>query len=258
MLKINKILSVAVFSFKELVKGKFLIFSAIGFFAIILITFISAEFSYGDPARVATDIGLGILSITSVLIAAIVGQSILYDEIESRTIYMMITRPITRTEFLLGKILGLVFLVLLNIVILSLATILMVQFFEGKIATILFYAISFLFMESLIVILWALTMSLMSSRLITGISTFVMYFAGHLVGDIKETSLVKNSALVRGIVNITENTFPMLYKINLKNYVIYPTQLPENFIAWGWLYAITYVLFLILFATYLFNRKELD
>jgi len=258
MLKINKVLSVAKFTFKELIKGKFFLLSFLGFISIVLITFISAEFSYGDPARVALDVGLGILSITSVLIAAIVGQSIIYDEIEARTIYMMITRPISRTEFLLGKILGLVLLVLLNILVLSLATCLMLILFQGAFQLMLAYAILFLFLESLIVILWALTASLLTSRLITGLSTFVMYFAGHVVGEIKQATLVMNNVFFKSMIKLSEALLPMLYKINLKTYVQYPTQLPDGYISTGTIYALTYVSVLVLLAVYIFNKKELD
>lgn len=258
MLKINKVLTVAKFTFKELIKGKFLLLSFLGFLAITLVTFISAEFSYGDPARVALDVGLGILSITSVLIAAIVGQGIIYDEIEARTIYMMITRPITRVEFLLGKILGLVLLVMVNIAVLSLATFLMISIFGGSIQSILFLAILFLFLESLIVILWSLTASLLTSRLITGLATFVMYFAGHVIGEIKQASLVLSNHFFKYMIVMAESTLPMLYKINLKTYVQYPTQLPDGFILTGLAYALLYIFILISIAIYIFKRKELD
>jgi ABC-type transport system involved in multi-copper enzyme maturation permease subunit len=170
----------------------------------------------------------------------------------------MITRPITRVEFLLGKILGLVLLVMVNILVLSFATVLMVYVFGGSIQSIFIFAIMFLFLESLIVILWSLTASLLTSRLITGLATFVMYFAGHVIGEIKQASIVLSNHFFKYMIVAAESTLPMLYKINLKIYVQYPTQLPHGFIATGVAYGVLYILILVFLSIYIFKRKELD
>ena len=70
-------------------------------------TYVATEFTYGVPERVALDFGLGMLSLSSLSISLFLGVSLLSKEIESRTVYMVISRPVPRFAFIIGKILGL-------------------------------------------------------------------------------------------------------------------------------------------------------
>src|SRR5690606_26795267 len=97
---------------------------------LLVVTYIAQQFTYGAPSRVALDFGIGVLSLSSVGIAIFMGVGLLSKEIENRTVYMIISRPVKRSSFVLGRILGLNFILLLNILILAALT-LMVYFFTG-------------------------------------------------------------------------------------------------------------------------------
>src|SRR6476659_1520795 len=127
-----KTLTIAFYTFKEIWKSKILLnvfFVGIG---LMIVTYVATEFTYGVPERVALDFGLGMLSLSSLSISLFLGVTLLSKEIESRTIYMVISRPVPRYVFILGKIFGLLGIQGLNILILSSMSLLSVVLLGGK------------------------------------------------------------------------------------------------------------------------------
>src|SRR4051812_38418902 len=122
MKNVIKISTVAKYTFKEILKSKILYSTLIIGLCMIVVTVVAAEFTYGVPERVALDFGLGMLSLSSLGIALFMGASLLSKEIESRTVYMVISRPIPRWCFIMGKVMGLMAVLTVNILILSLMT----------------------------------------------------------------------------------------------------------------------------------------
>jgi ABC-type transport system involved in multi-copper enzyme maturation permease subunit len=75
---------------------------------VLLFTLALAELSLHDQMRVVSDVGLASISLFSVMIAVFLGSSLLYKEIERKTLYVILPKPIRRAEFLLGKYFGIV------------------------------------------------------------------------------------------------------------------------------------------------------
>lgn len=102
----SRIYAVAVNTFREAVRDRVLlgILAAAG--AILVFTLALAELSLNEQERVVHDIGLASISIFSVVVAVFLGSSLLYKEIERKTLYVILPKPIRRHEFLLGKYFG--------------------------------------------------------------------------------------------------------------------------------------------------------
>ncbi|HEX5657740.1 MAG TPA: ABC transporter permease subunit, partial [Polyangiales bacterium] len=95
-------------TFREAVRDRVL-YAVLGFAcAVLLFTLAIAELSLHDELRVVSDVGLASISLFSVMIAVFLGSSLLYKEIERKTLYVILPKPIARAEFLLGKYLGIV------------------------------------------------------------------------------------------------------------------------------------------------------
>ena len=100
--------AIAINTFREAVRDKVL-HGVLGFAGLILLfTLALAELSLNQQERVVTDVGLASISLFSVVIAIFLGSSLLYKEIERKTLYVILPKPIRRHEFLLGKYLGIV------------------------------------------------------------------------------------------------------------------------------------------------------
>jgi ABC-type transport system involved in multi-copper enzyme maturation permease subunit len=103
---VGRIYAIALNTFREAVRDRVL-YGVLGFAtAVLLFTLVLAELSLHQQERVIEDLGLASISLFSVLVAVFLGSSLLYKEIERKTLYVILPKPIRRTEFLLGKFFG--------------------------------------------------------------------------------------------------------------------------------------------------------
>lgn len=99
----SRIWAIAINTFREAVRDRVL-YAVLGFAtAILLFTLAIAELSLDQQERVVRDLGLASISLFSVVVAIFLGSSLLYKEIERKTLYVILPKPIRRHEFLLGK-----------------------------------------------------------------------------------------------------------------------------------------------------------
>ena len=113
----QSLLVVAQNTFRETVRDKILY--NLVFFALLLIgaSVLLGTLTIGEQSRIINDVGLAAINLVGVIMAIFVGIGLVSKEIERRTIYTILARPITRTQFVLGKYCGLVFIGGLNIAI---------------------------------------------------------------------------------------------------------------------------------------------
>jgi ABC-type transport system involved in multi-copper enzyme maturation permease subunit len=102
----QRIVAVAVNTFREAVRDRVL-YGLVGIAtAVLLFTLVLAEVSLDQQQRIVLDVGLASISLFSVVVAIFLGSSLLYKEIERKTLYVILPKPIRRHEFLLGKYFG--------------------------------------------------------------------------------------------------------------------------------------------------------
>ena len=117
--------------------------------------------------------------------AIFVGIGLVSKEIERRTIYTILARPITRTQFVLGKYFGLVFIGGLNIAIMFAMFLSTIWLSGNAIFGSLFQAVQLMWVEVLLVTALAMFFSTFSSPTLSAIMTLGFYVIGHLTGDLK-------------------------------------------------------------------------
>jgi ABC-type transport system involved in multi-copper enzyme maturation permease subunit len=103
-----RIYAITLNTFREAVRDRVLYGVLAVACGVLLFTLALAELSLHDQLRVVTDVGLSSISLFSVIIAVFLGSSLLYKEIEKKTLYVILPKPIRRSEFLLGKYFGIV------------------------------------------------------------------------------------------------------------------------------------------------------
>jgi ABC-2 type transport system permease protein len=254
----EKIFIIAYYTFKELFKSRILYGIILIGLAIMLSVFIAQEFTYGTPLRVALDVGLGLTSLSSIGIALFLGVSLLSKEIESRTVYMIISRPIYRYQFILGKLLGLIGILIVNIVILTSMMIASIVFLEGGIDQIFFWSVFFILLESLLVLLMVTFFSLLTNNIMASFFSFVLLVSGHVISDTKDIVFVKNSPFLGKVLDLYQYVLPSFYKLNIKDFVLYKQSLAADYLISATIYGLAYSAFLLCLIILVFNRKNLD
>ena len=254
----EKMIVIAAATFKEIWKSKILLnvfFIGLG---MMVVTYVATEFTFGVPERVAMDFGLGMLSLSSIGISLFLGVGLLAREIDSRTVYMVISRPVPRFVFILGKILGLMGIQIVNVFLLSTMTILATVMLGGQISELLIWAVVFSLLESLMLLLVVVLISLLANTVLSVLLSVVLLLLGHAVRETQEIAFVTTNALLMKVLDFYHFVLPAFYKLNLKSEVIYKSALPAAYLWKSGAYGVFYSTFLLFMIVYLFNRKNLD
>lgn len=254
----NKILIVAYYTFKEILKSKILVNVFFAGLALMIVTFVATEFTYGVPERVALDFGFGMLSLSSLAISLFLGVTLLSKEIESRTVYMVISRPVPRYAFILGKIIGLLGIQTINVVLLSSMTLASVLLLGGKLSSLMYWSIGFTFLESIMLLLVVILVSLVANTILSTLLALVVLVLGHAVKETQNILFVQHRAFLGKALEIYHFILPGFYKLNLKDFILYKTELPFDYLVSSLVYGVTYSGFLLCLIIYLFNRKNID
>lgn len=254
----EKIYIIAFYTFKEILKSKILLNVFFAGIALMVVTYVATEFTYGVPERVTLDFGLGMLSLSSLGISLFLGVGLLSKEIDSRTVYMIIARPVPRYAFIVGKLIGLMGIQFINVLLLSLMTLAITSFLGGEMNSLIFWAIGFIFLESLMLLLVVVLMSLIANNILSTLISLVILLLGHAVKETQNVLFVKNNPAIEELLKFYHFVLPGFYKLNLKDFIIYKTSLPFSYLGSSLIYGMLYSAFLLCMIIFLFNRKNLD
>jgi ABC-2 type transport system permease protein len=216
MMNFKKANTVAKYTFEELYKSKILLNSFFIGLALLLLTFTAYQFTYGEPERIALDFGLSCLSISSVGISLFLGVTLISKEIENRTVYMIISRPVKRMEFIFGKLIGFNFIVFLNVLILSLLTLSVYFISGGTFQSLILWSIFFILVESLVVLLLVVLFSLLTTNILAVFLTISLYLIGQVISETQNISFVQNSDFLSMFIKSYHFALPGFYKFNVK------------------------------------------
>lgn len=254
----NKTIIVAKYTFIEVYRSKVMLsilFIAIG---LVSISYVASEFAYGAPSKVALDFGFGLTSISNIVMAIFIGSTLLSKEIENRTLYMILSRPISRTSFMLGKVLGLSSVLIINTIILSLVSVSIYNYLGGKLSALMFWAGWFSMIEAFIIMLFAIMFSLFTSNALAIIYTITVWIVGHSISATSKILLTKTNLFLNYTLKIISGLIPDLDKINLKDLLIYEQTVTLSYLLKSQLYVSIYILALLLIISFLFKNKNLD
>jgi ABC-type transport system involved in multi-copper enzyme maturation permease subunit len=254
----NKALNVAKYTFIEVYRSKVMlsiVFIAIG---LVIISYVASEFAYGAPSKVALDFGYGLTSISNLIMSIFIGSTLLSKEIESRTLYMILSRPISRTSFMLGKVIGLSSVIIINTLILSLVSVSIYRYLGGGLNSLMAWTAWFSFLEAFIVMLIAIFFSLFTSNSLAVIYTIIAWIAGHSISATSKILFTKNNNLFSSSLKIISSIIPDLEKINLKDLLIYEQSVSMSYILNAQTYASLYIIAMLFMISYFFKNKNLD
>lgn len=245
--------------FLEVIRDRILYLVALFALLMVAATVLLPEVSAGAQDKITLDLGLATIHLLSVVVAVFVGTGLVNKEIEKRTVLVLIAKPVSRLEFILGKHLGLS-AVLAVLVFLLTAIFLMVLSFSGigyPPASILL-AILFMFLEVVLLTAVAILFGVFTSSLLATLLTFAVYLVGHLSQDIVALGNLSQSPGLQRLTHGLYLVLPDLERLNLKNEAIYGMQLMPTGIelASHLLYALLYTTLMLAIAVGVFARRQ--
>lgn len=256
--ELRNIFIIGKYTFYEVLKSRILLnvfFLGVG---LLLFSYAATEFTYGTPRKVAMDFGMGALSFSAIGIAIFIGVNIINKEIESRTIYIILSQPLKRVSFLIGRILGMSFLLALNILILSVLTLIIYFVFGGEFQSLIIWSIVFALIEAVLILNIAVFFSLVTNVTMSVIYTIVLFISGHAIVNLIEITSKPVYATSNAIAKFLSIFIPNLSKLNIKQFILYNSNLEASYLFSALGYGVFYTLIIMFISVVVFNKKQLN
>ncbi|MCJ8283059.1 MAG: ABC transporter permease [Rivularia sp. ALOHA_DT_140] len=255
----SRVLAIANNSFREVVRDRILYI--IVFYAIILAIAVNLlpQLAAATEDKMFLDLGLAVMSTLSLIIAVFVGTGLISKEIEKRTILMLIAKPISRNEFIIGKFLGLSTVLGLLVTAMNIIYLIFLQLnsIAYSITSIVVNAI-FLILQLSLISAIAIAFGVFTGSILATALTFAVYLMGNITQDLLKLARISENPGLEKITQALYLILPDLSRLDLKNEPVYGfTALPDLttlFTNAG--YSLLYSAMLLAIAAVIFSRKQ--
>ena len=259
MAALARIWTIARNVFLEVVRDRILY--VIGVFAIVMLMAIGLlpEVAAGTEDKLILDTGLAAINILSLFVVVFVGTGLINKEIEKKTVLVLIAKPVSRLEFILGKHLGLSLVMALLISALTFVMLVLLSF--GSVPyelDLMLLAVLFMFLEMVLLIAAAMMFGVITSTVLATLMTLAIFAVGHETRNILALDKIAESENFRRVAEGLFLVLPDLERLNLKNeiangFVAPPSggSLVENAV-----YGLIYTALLLTVTVTVFERRQ--
>jgi ABC-type transport system involved in multi-copper enzyme maturation permease subunit len=251
-----RIKAIALNTFKEAIRDRILYLLL--FFAAVAIIFsrLLALLTVGDRVKIIKDVGLASLSLFGMLMAILIGTGLVYKEIDKKTIFTLVSKPIHRWQFLVGKFLGLVLTLFVMIFLMSLIFLALLFVHTFKLEMSIFIAILFIFIELVLITAVAILFSCFSTPILSSIFSLAFYLIGHLSWGLEALIKKIKPGPGRLMARIVYTVLPDLENFNFKAEVVHGLPIPPKIYLYSTFYGLAYTLFILALATLVFKKRD--
>ncbi len=261
--------AIAINVFRESVRDKVLY--NLVFFAILLIgaSYLIGQLTAGQDVKIIKDLGLSATSIFGLFISIFIGIGLVSKEVERRSIYSLLAKPIHRYQLVLGKYAGLTLTLAVNVAIMAVALYAVLGYMSwGASAQVqqawdapaldpaLVTAVALILMELMLVTAIALFFSTFSTPILSAAFTFGLYVVGHFSSDLRNFQDVVDSPaavrLARGLYWV----LPNLAQFDVKADVVHGQGVPLGYLGMATAYAALYIAMLLAVSSFIFSRRD--
>ena len=260
---------IAVAVFKESVRDRVPYTMVV--FAVLLMaaSFLIGQMTAGQDMKIIKDLGLAALSMFGLFIAIFIGIGLVSKEVEKKSVFGLLSKPVSRTQFILGKYAGLVMTLAVNLGVMTLAYY-GVLFYVNMTASAgvraswpapamdprLLIAIGLLFAELMLVTALALFFSTYSSPMLATLLTIGLWVAGHFNADLRNFENVVDSAAAAAVARAVYYILPNLAPFDVKAEVVYGMPLSMRQVLYTLAYGGVYITTLLTAAVAIFRRRD--
>lgn len=260
---------VAVNEFRESVRDKVLYSLVV--FAVLLIasSYLLGQLTAGQDIKIVKDLGLASISLFGLLIAVFIGVGLVWKEVEKRSIYSLLSKPITRHQFVLGKYCGLALTLLVNVTVMTAAFYAVLAYMGWRIDPAvraawlapaadpaLLKAVVLIAAELMLVTAIALFFSTFSSPFLSAMLTLGLWVIGHFNADLRSFEGVVESPLAARLARVLYYVLPDFAAFDVKAQVVHALPVASRDVAFTLLYGVTYLALVLVGATLIFSRRD--
>jgi ABC-type transport system involved in multi-copper enzyme maturation permease subunit len=255
--------------FKESVRDKVLYNLVL--FAVILMgaSVLLSQLTAGQELKIIKDLGLAATSIFGLFIAVFIGIGLVTKEVEKRSIYSLLSKPVRRHELVAGKYVGLVLTLAVNVGVMALALYGVLGYMDWSESAefkkgweapamdpALLTAVFLILVELMVVTATALFLSTFSSPMLSAVLTLGFYIVGHFNADLKNFEVVVESKTLARMARGLYYTLPNLAPFDVKAAVVHAQPVTASYVLLTTGYGLAYVTALLLGAMLIFSRRD--
>lgn len=256
-MNLARIVAIAVNVFREVIRDRILYLIALYLIILVIAMQLIPSLAPGAGQKIILDIGLAAMNVMGLLATVFVGTGLINKEIEKRTILVLIAKPMSRLELIVGKHIGITSVIAVLMAAMTglycgAASWMQIPLPLGSILISVLYMLLELSLISAI----AITFGVFTSSLLATLLTFGVFLMGHLSRDLLMFGqLTQNPNLAKSMENMYL-ILPDLERLNLKNQAIYGLLPDPITLAGSAVYGVLYITLSLAIATFIFARRE--
>lgn len=251
-------LNIAFNTFREIVRNKFLYM--ILFFAFVFIVFSLAlwKLTIGEDEKVIIDFGLAMIEMFGLVGVLFVGSQLLFKEVEGKTIFLILSKPIKRQDFILGKFLGFSFTIAIIVALQSILYMWVLVFNEIEVSSLILTSLFFTFLKLEIILGLVFFFSTFMSNILTILISLMIYVISHGFSLLLDMFHRMESVFVSYTAQVVQLLFPPLEALNTKDIIGSFQNIWAQYIALNTVYSCLYLLIILFFTVLIFERKKFE
>jgi Cu-processing system permease protein len=252
----HRIAGVALNTFRESVREKILVVVLLFGAVLMASSVFLSPLAVGAKQKIVMDVALAAISIIGVLVAIFLGGTLVHKEVDRKAIYLVLTRPVSRHSYLVGKLAGIVSAVALVFTVMTLVMIAAIALGGGTLRPAVFASVYLSLLEAAVICSIVMLFSTFTTPVLTSFFTLCIFAAGSMSNDLRVFASKFGSALMKTAANLFYYFLPNLKVFNLRHEAVHglPFKATDILLATG--YAAIYSAVMIYFACLIFRRRE--
>jgi ABC-type transport system involved in multi-copper enzyme maturation permease subunit len=255
----RRIRAIAINTFRESVRDRVLYNLILFVLVLVGASVFVSELSIDQETKFIADLGLSSMLVFGGLISIFIGVGLVYKEIDKRTIYNLLSKPVHRHEFIIGKYMGLSMTLLVNSLVMVVGTELALVYANQGIVQLqlsILPAAYLIFLELLLLVAVALLFSSFTTPMLAALYSFAIYVIGHLSGDLRLAAAMTDSTLTRYVLTVFYYLLPNLSNFGFISEASHGQIVPPGTLLRVTVYAAVYISILLSATTMIFQRRN--
>lgn len=251
------ITTIAKNAFREAVRDRILYNLILFVLLITAAAVLLGDLTAGQESHVIVNLGLSAILIFGVFIAIFVGVSLVWKEIEKRTVYSIFSKPIGRGEFIIGKYLGLCVTLFVNVLVMgSGLSIALLYVGGGSLVGGVWAAVLLIFLELTVVTAVAIMFSSFSTPALSALLTFLVFVIGHFSSSLRELAEALGSQTATIVFNVVYYLLPNLSNFSFISNTANGQVAPPAMLGGAIAYAVAFDSVFIVITVMIFSRRN--
>jgi ABC-type transport system involved in multi-copper enzyme maturation permease subunit len=251
---------VALNTFREAVRDRVLY--NLVFFALLMMAAAIAvgQISIGIEETVIVSLGLSAISVIGLLISIFIGVALVSKEMDKRTLYALLAKPVRRWEFLLGKFGGLVLTLTVNTAAMALGLLLVMIYVKHSLErsdSVVLVAVYFILLKLALIVALALLFSCFTTPLLAILFTVGLYIVGLYVQELRNLPVEVMSPAMAAFTKWLSYLLPNFENFNVMAMAAHGRAVPGALILQNTLYTVAYCTIVLTAAAAVFSRRNL-